>query len=303
MFRLYFAGTQGQEVETHLRERGADHLYSFHHDQKLLNEWWDNGGRPVFLDSGAFSVFTKGIQINLNSYIEYLNEHDDGIEVFASLDKIPGEYGKHRTAKDLAEAPEETWSNYLYIRKYAKSPQKCIPVFHREEDFKYLHQMLDTKFKGKHIPYIGLGGMASNLVPMQEKERWMAKVFKIIENSSNPKVKVHAFGMTRLKVLERFPLYSSDSTTYIMVSANGNILSEYGVLELSEKRDNLKSNVKHVGDLSYKELERYVSQYGYELETMMTNYKVRTKWNIDYLLRWQQSYKYNPIKSSQKTLF
>ena len=45
-------------------------------------------GTKIFLDSGAFTMFTKGVKIDLEQYAQFIIRHQDIIEVVANLDAI-----------------------------------------------------------------------------------------------------------------------------------------------------------------------------------------------------------------------
>lgn len=299
-FQLYFAGIQNKLAEQKLKDNNNCRLMSWANDKKHLQNWFDEG-RRVFVDSGAFTAHTKGITLDIDEYIRYCNEHDDTIRVLAEMDHIPGRFGQPKTKEQLAEGPEISWQNYLYMRERLKSPDKCLPILHQGEDLKHLERMLETTFDGKHIPYIGIS--PSNEVSPVTKDLWLGKVFKIIKNSSNPHVKTHAFGMTTLRILEKYPIYSADSTSWIMASANGFIFSKHGTLIVSE---NQKSSPKHVRHLPKPVLEELIGQiqaWGYTLDQLETDYKARSMWNIDYLTDWARNYKYKPQTTTQNTLF
>ena len=42
-------------------------------------------GKTVFLDSGAFSAYTKGVQVDLPGYCEYIKKNADIIQVIDSV--------------------------------------------------------------------------------------------------------------------------------------------------------------------------------------------------------------------------
>ena len=88
---------------------------------------------------------------------------------------------------------------------------------------------------GEHIPYIGIS--PANDQPVKEKEKFIDKCFKIIAKSSNPNVCTHAFGMTSLYILERYPFTSADSTSWILNGANGSIMTKYGSVRATSARD------------------------------------------------------------------
>ena len=105
--------------------------------------------RLMGLDVGSktvgISAHTRDAEVDVDAYIEYLNGIDDDVHVFAQVDKIPGKFRHPKTREELAEAPEMSWNNYLYMRERLKSPEKLLPIFHQGEDFKWLHNILDYR--------------------------------------------------------------------------------------------------------------------------------------------------------------
>ena len=179
-FNLYFAGSQAKVADELIEEHGLLRLLSYLiYKGHLLKR--HNKGLKTFVDSGAFSAHTKGAEIDVDAYIEYLNAYDDTISICAQLDKIPGEFGKPKTKEQLLEAPELSWENYLYMYPKMKSPEKLLPIFHQGEDFKHLHRMLNHEPK---IEYMGIS--PANDLTTASKERWINECFKIIKASKNP---------------------------------------------------------------------------------------------------------------------
>lgn len=296
-FNLYFAGSQAKLADEVIEEHNLLRLLSYLNDRRhILNR--EEKGLVTFIDSGAFSAHTKGAEVDVDDYIAFLNEHDETVSICAQLDKIPGEFGKPKTKEQLLEAPELSWQNYLYMYDRLKSPKKLLPIFHQGEDFKHLHRMLNHEPK---IEYMGIS--PANDMPTSSKEKWINECFKIIKDSPNPNIKTHAFGMTSLWVLERYPFTSADSTSWIMTGANGGIMSKFGVLMVSE---NGKKNPKHVANLPkplLEEVTNYVEERGFNLKELSEDYKMRIIWNIMYLKDWAENYEYKPVETSQKKLF
>jgi len=303
-FELYFAGSLNKDTEQYLKEAGCNRLASQLNDKNVIADWCSMTDRPghLFIDSGAFSAHTIGSEVDVDAYITYLNSIDEQVEIFAQVDKIPGEFRKIKTALQCQEAPELSWNNYLYMRSKVNSPDKLLPIFHQNEDFKWLKQILEWRSpEGNLIPYIGIS--PANDKSPKEKQAWMDSVFQIIRDSSNPKVKTHAFGMTSLRLLEMYPFYSADSTTWIMVGANGSIMSEYGILVLSEKQMNSPNHICHLPKDKLEHLEKYVISKGFTLEGMYTRYQDRISFNIRYLKDWADNYKYIGTDKYKKSLF
>lgn len=154
----------------------------------------------LFLDSGAFSAFSKGVEIKIDAYISFLKENINYLEVYSVLDVIGN--------------PEATFENQEYMESKGLKP---LPCFHYGEDVKYLKLYLDK------YDYIALGGM----VPISTKDLmiWLDNLFSsyICDSKGLPKVKIHGFGMTSLDLMLRYPWYSVDSTSWVMTSRFGSI--------------------------------------------------------------------------------
>jgi hypothetical protein len=167
-----------------------------------------------FLDSGAFSAWSRGTVIDIDEYCAFIKANIDLIEVYASLDVIPGEPNKMATSQQRDEAAEQSWKNYLYMVGEGLDP---LPVYHYGEDPRHLERMLDYG-----CPYIGIGGLVG--IPGALRRVWLDRVFdRITDDSGKAIVKTHGFGMTSIPLIFRYPWHSVDSTTWIKITANGGI--------------------------------------------------------------------------------
>lgn len=304
-FNLYLAGSYSKMVDEKLQEMGVNRLASQLNDRSLLERWItyirEVEHRKLFVDSGAFSAHTKGKELDVDEYIEYLNARQGCFEVIAQVDKIPGEFGKKKTREQLLEAPELSWENYLYMRDKVIDYNNLTPIFHQGEDFKHLHRMLETTFDGEHIPYIGIS--PANDVSTKEKAKWFETVFRIIRDSSNPNVKTHAFGMTSLDLLEQYPFYSADSTSWLMTSANGSIMTSWGLMLMSDVQVNNAKHFNHLSPEMQAKVAEEVAKWGYDIEEAKTNYKIRGLINASYLKNWADNYKFKGTSRYQRRLF
>lgn len=304
-FDLYFAGAGDKPVIDFKFKNHANQLLSQLNERSSISDWIANMKETgvkskLFIDSGAWSAHSKGKEVNIDDYIKYLNEFDDYFYIYAELDKIPGEFRKPKTLEQKLEAPKISWDNYLYMKDKVKSRDKLLPVFHQGEDYKWLINMLEYVHEdtGKHIPYIGISPANDSSIP--GKIVFIDKCFEIIKNSSNPNVKTHAFGMTSLEILEKYPFTSADSTSYLMSAINGTIMTDYGYLNVSDRRLS-KDNMQFLKDKEL--LEKTVSKYGFTLEELSTSIANRTIYNMKYLLDWSENYKYKPDILKQNKLF
>jgi hypothetical protein len=158
----------------------------------------------LFLDSGAFSAWTQGVEINIQEYISFIKEHQDVIKVYANLDVIGD--GK------------ATWRNQRIMEKAGLSP---LPVFHLDEwqdsrDY-YLKKCME-------YPYFAIGGIARG-GQRGTRESLLHECFNIICDTPDrkPRHKVHGFGLTSLKLMLHYPWYSVDSTSWVVTGRMGSI--------------------------------------------------------------------------------
>lgn len=154
----------------------------------------------IFLDSGAFSAFTKGISINIQDYIKFIKDNREGITLYANLDVIGDAEG--------------TWRNQQIMEEAGLIP---LPCFHLGEEWLYLERYV------KEYDYIALGGVA------QAKNKdslmsWLDKCWEIIcDKDGWPKTRVHGFAVTSLGIMFRYPWFSVDSTSWVLTGRFGSI--------------------------------------------------------------------------------
>ena len=137
------------------------------------------------LDSGAFSVWNKGISIDLDAYITYCLKHPY-IAYYVNLDVIPGSVSDMASLSSgaISKACEEGWKNYLTMLK--KLPiGKVIPVFHQGDDYKWIKKYIDHG-----CTYIGIS--PSNDRTTKQKVAWLKEVQQHIgDKKGNPIIRTH----------------------------------------------------------------------------------------------------------------
>jgi len=161
----------------------------------------DIGDIQIFLDSGAFSAFTKGVDVDIYEYIDYIKRHKDHLHLYANLDVIG----------DSAA----TWKNQKIMERAGLSP---LPCFHYGEHTKWLKKYI------RNYEYIALGGMVP--IQSQQLQMWLDDLFEnyICGKDGLPRVKVHGFGMTTQSLILRYPWYSIDSTSWAIAGGIGDIM-------------------------------------------------------------------------------
>lgn len=304
-FDFYFAGSQCVEATQTMIDLNANVLKSYINEKKQILEWFErrkNGWQgKLLIDNGAFTVHRKGGEIDIDEYINWLNDNDEFIDRAIALDNIPGKWGRKRTYAELKNSPAQTWQNYLYMTERCKSPQKLLPVFHQGEDFKYLEQMVNHKIGDNYVEYICISG--NKELTNKQREIWYTKCFEIIQNSGNPNVKVHCLGSATESNAVRFPFTSMDATSWIMTGANGGILTDFGVVKVSKESAKDKDNIKNCSKDVVNFVTNQCKKYGITLEQIQNDYKYRMVMNVHYLYDMSQRTTYNEKKVKTNKLF
>jgi hypothetical protein len=215
--KLYFAGDANDE---RLAMCGVRHvLVSYANGTKASSkriEFFQSG--DIFLDSGAFSAFRQYRTIDLGEYISFIKTVQPN--VFAALDVI--------------ERPEETFGNYRAMKAEGLEP---LPVYHTNSNEKWLRGYLEAE------PYVALGGMAREV--RARRIKWLDWCWSII--GEYWPVKIHGFGVTDRKLLERYPWYSVDSASWLYGCSQAMLMteaSEYVKLSREHLRDPRRLNEK-----------------------------------------------------------
>ncbi len=243
-------------------------LESWHYvgKQKFVDEMRANQAR-IFLDSGAFSAHTLGVELKVSEYCDYIKRNqdilrvEDGIVMASVLDGIGD--------------PLQTWRNQYEMELRGVRP---LPCFHAGEDERYLEHYV------ANYPYITLGGMVGSST--KQLQLWLDRVWDkyLVDGSGRAKVKVHGFGITSVPLMERYPWYSCDSSSWIQSTSFGVIVTpKYGPLSISEKSPSRHDAGQHITTLSAIEQDhvlRYLEEQGFTLERLATVYQSRAAYNL-----------------------
>lgn len=201
-------------------------LISFYYLEAFLRNQEKYAYRDWVMDSGAFSAYNSGKEINLQDYIDCcksLKDIDDTLTEIYALDVI-GDW--RQTIKNT----EEMW----------KQGVEAIPCYHlSDKNWDILISI------AKDYPKIAVGGVAD--LRGAEKERFIEQCFARVW----PK-KIHGFGCGGEKLVMAFPWHSVDATNWEMgPCAFGRWNAFGGKLSVRGSSQNLRSEV-----LWYLELER-----------------------------------------------
>jgi hypothetical protein len=224
-------------------------------------------GAQVFLDSGAFSAHTLGVKISIEDYCNYIIRnrdiirHEDNVCMASVLDGI---------GDDL-----KTWQNQQTMERLGACP---LPCFHFGEDDRYLEWYV------ARYPYITIGGLVGK--SNSDVIQWLDRIWEryMLDGSGKPRLKVHAFGVTRVELMERYPWHSVDSSSWIQSAIFGNVyLPEFGPLSASSKAPARHDTGRHLTTLSAPEkayVMKYLQDAGFEIDRIIESPESRASFNV-----------------------
>lgn len=165
---------------------------------KQAFQFWTSGQSldKFFLDSGAFGALTRGATIDLDRYCDFIKANEQYIYPYAALDVIGDWRG----------------SAINYDKMLAKG-LRPMPAFHMGSPFTELRRLLGT------TDHLALGGVVG--AREEEMRPWLDRCFRIIKDFWP--VKIHLFGVMAQWALERYPLFSADSSGAIVGGGMGRV--------------------------------------------------------------------------------
>lgn len=282
----YFSGMSYQDMK---RRLNVDQLFSQWHERKGIRslieykkEHPEHTGR-IMVDSGSFTAYTKGVHIDTDDYLKFIDEIGDYVTVFVAVDDVPDpmnmDYNKAKT----------TWDNYLYMveRIRPELRDKLIPVFHYGEDFKWLRNMLEYRHPdGSPIKYIGLAISLEGTKKV--RINWGRECMRVIHESSNPNVMTHAFGVGVKSVLDNITVTSTDATSWVKRAAYGMIAVDDKSIHVSEvmKAKVDDRSLSQQSKALQEDVLKRIKQRGFTLEELEQDSGKRAEFNILDTLDW-----------------
>lgn len=215
----------------------------------------------VFLDSGAFSSFSLGVDVDIGEYAEFIKEHEDIIEMASVLDAI----GDH----------EQTYRNQKELER-----RGCfvLPCYHYGEPFEL------GRFYAENYPYMTVGGMVP--IPNQKLEPWLDEVWEkaLTDSDGLPLTKVHGFGLTSRPLMEKYPWYSVDSSSWVQAASNGNIVlpEVRKIIPISDRSPAKKKFGQHyisMPPMMQEYISKLLNYYGLTVEDVAHEYRCR--WSLN----------------------
>lgn len=189
------------------------------------------------LDSGAYSVRTKGITVNLDEYVAWAKAYQDdypGIRV-TNLDVIP--LGT-ATKRQRLKAGKESAANAAQMRESGLTP---IEVFHMADPIETFESILDRRQPGEVVGIAGLGVKADGI-----GEALGDGVFARIRDRYGWEnvPPLHGFGISAETVCWRYPIASVDASTWVAPDRFGQVF----------ERGKLVTRKRHSGHLRHSDV-------------------------------------------------
>lgn len=249
-------------------------LESYHYlrDTRNAPDYFRHHKKTIFLDSGAFSMFTQNIKVDLNEYATYIKTNKDFIHIASNLDEI----GRGKE--------QESYNNQKILERYGA---KIQPVHHARDDDKWLQ-----KYLAEGYDYIFLGGMVPESTPYLRG--WLDHIFGkyLVKKDGSAKVKVHGFGLTTTELMRRYPWYSVDSTSWVLAGRFGNIYLDFNDRDIkvciSDRSPRTKDWDQHYDTLdpvAREMVDARLIELGYEPSLLRTHYGWRDHFNIQFFKR------------------
>lgn len=256
------------EVECDIVETLPHILESYHYVKKQpYVDAMRNNGAKVFIDSGAFSAHTLGVEIRVEDYVAYLQRN---------LDIIKQEDGAYIAS--VLDGIGDAHLTYLNQKKMEQLGFRALPCFHAGEEEEYLRYYVEN------YEYITLGGMVGSST--KALQTWLDRMWDryLVDGSGNPRLKVHGFGITSTPLMERYPWHSVDSSSWIQAAAFGAIVDpEVGPVNVSDKSPSRKDAGQHVATLTQIEQDyiyQRLEEQGFTFERLSTVYESRAAYNL-----------------------
>lgn len=203
----------------------------------------------LLIDSGAFTVWTKGRSIDVDEYGQWCSAlaGDDAVRErwggiggvsdlrFVNLDVIPGERGRRPTADEVTHAAEASMANADRLRDV--HGLAVMEVYHYGEPPAVLDAILERRRPGE---VAAVGGSVG--VDHGERVRWHdavwshvfahhAAVLDLAEPEGGVAKEVpplHGLGASNEDLARRYPWWSCDSSTFTIPQRFGRTLNDRG---------------------------------------------------------------------------
>ena len=221
-----------------LADKNYPHLLISQLNRSIVREGIKNKGTDLLVDSGAYTAWSKGKNVDIDDYIKFcveINKQKGDKTIFINLDVIPGRFGFVPSKEEIEKSSIEGWKNY---QKMKSAGLKVMHIFHQHENPKWLHKLMK-----EDEDYIGIS--PANDLSGKARLKWLRAVFGVVKG----KKKTHGFGVTNVRILREIPFYSADSSNWSGLTRWGSvpIYNELNTKSIKYKKlkDSLTMNISY----------------------------------------------------------
>ncbi len=219
-------------------------------DEEQLETLLTNPSLDILVDSGAFTVHTRGHVIDIEEYGDFLLEWGEHLWGAFTLDVIGD--------------PVETWKNHKQLLEWGCEP---IPIFTPGMKCKDIDRMFESS------SIVGIGGI-QNKIWKRGTPALLQYLKKVNEWADGRNI--HLLGVTKQEILRAFKPFSCDASNWTMGWRFGvlNIYLGNGRWEIVESDRLSGRSQKRVGVLSRETLNKLIKPLavaGYVVEDLFNN--------------------------------
>lgn len=243
----------------------------------------------MFCDSGAFTAFTKSVNIDIDKYAEFINNTSKMWNAISNLD-------------DTSKNEQKSWDNQKALESLGC---KIQPVFHAREDESWLIKYLDTGYD-----YIFIGGMVPESTAWLKE--WLDHLWSnyLTNPDGTPRIKVHGFGLTSQNLMSRYPWYSVDSTSWLNTGIfgacafyiDGKMIKVFFTSESPAKNKLTGWHYDMLPQIGKLKIKKLLESLGYTVEQCRDNYRIRDAVNAHTYQNLEQ-YGIDKFIKEQETFF
>jgi len=243
----------------------------------------------MMLDSGAFTAWTKGSEVNLEDLIkDYAFLIDNYSDVMnnvwlINLDKIPGSPGVTATTKELEAAIKISDKNFAILQRTFGNI--VLPVFHQNET---LDRLREVQAQSEYICV-----SPRNDLPENQRVLWSEETHAYLQGT-----KTHGLAATGQNMLARVPWHSVDSASWVFTGSTGNIeifiedkLRMIATSSESPNRKEAKQHINTVSDLERQMINQRLNDIGITEEQVVNSHGHRMFVNLHEITAWMERLK------------
>lgn len=149
-------------------------------------------GRNCVLDSGVYTARKKGVNISIGDYLTYCVRFKNDVQYFFNLDLGPHD------------------QQIQHFKMLVGAGVPTIGIVSNLMSFETIQRFVDI------YPYIGISySVMGQTSGSGDYTQYLERLFEYLYKTNQQHVKTHALGLTKPNVMQRFPFFSVDSSTWI----------------------------------------------------------------------------------------